>query len=49
MCDAIGHPVRTLRRIRIGPIFDKNLRLGAYRELTAEEVRRLKTTGKKRG
>jgi 23S rRNA pseudouridine2605 synthase len=47
MCDAIGHPVRTLRRIRIGPIVDKNLRLGAYRELTAEEVRRLKTTGKK--
>jgi pseudouridine synthase len=49
MCDAIGHPVRTLRRIRIGPIMDKNLRLGAYRELTAEEVRRLKATGKKRG
>jgi 23S rRNA pseudouridine2605 synthase len=47
MCDAIGHPVRTLRRIRIGPIFDKNLRLGTYRELTSEEVRRLKTTGKK--
>ena len=47
MCDAIGHPVRALRRVRIGPIVDKNLRLGAYRELTADEVRRLKNTGKK--
>ena len=47
MCDAIGHPVRTLRRVRIGPIVDKHLRLGAYRELTADEVRRLKNAGKK--
>jgi 23S rRNA pseudouridine2605 synthase len=47
MCDAIGHPVRALRRVRIGPIADKNLRLGAYRELTGEEVRRLKVAGKK--
>lgn len=46
MCDAIGHPVRTLRRVRIGPIADKNLRPGSYRELTPEEVRRLKTAGK---
>ncbi len=44
MGDAIGHPVRTLKRVRIGPIADKNLRLGTYRELTAEEVRRLKNT-----
>lgn len=42
MADAIGHPVRTLRRIRIGPIADKNLRLGTYRELTGDEVRMLK-------
>jgi 23S rRNA pseudouridine2605 synthase len=46
MCDAIGHPVRTLRRIRIGPIDDKNLRVGTYRELTPDEVRRLKKAGK---
>jgi 23S rRNA pseudouridine2605 synthase len=45
MCDAIGHPVRALRRVRIGPISDKRLKLGAYRELTAEEVRRLKAAG----
>jgi 23S rRNA pseudouridine2605 synthase len=47
MCDAIGHPVRTLRRVRIGPIADKHLRVGAYRELTADEVRRLKNAAKK--
>jgi 23S rRNA pseudouridine2605 synthase len=47
MCDAIGHPVRTLRRIRIGPITDKHLRAGAFRELSAEEIRRLRNaTGK---
>ena len=28
MCDAIGHPVRTLKRIRIGPIADKNSESG---------------------
>ena len=42
MCDAIGHPVRTLRRVRIGPLADKTLRPGAFRELTREEVARLK-------
>jgi pseudouridine synthase len=41
MCDAIGHPVRTLRRVRIGPIADKRLRAGTYRELTSDEVRKL--------
>ncbi len=46
MADAIGHPVRTLKRTRIGPLADKNLRLGTYRELTAEEVRRLKKSAK---
>jgi pseudouridine synthase len=46
MCDAIGHPVRTLKRIRIGPIADGRLKLGAYRELTADEVRKLKRAGR---
>lgn len=46
MADAIGHPVRTLKRVRIGPIFDKSLRVGAFRELTPEEVQRLKRSGK---
>ena len=48
MCDAIGHPVRTLKRVRIGPIADKSLKLGAYRDLTAEEVRKLKGASRKR-
>jgi 23S rRNA pseudouridine2605 synthase len=42
MCDAIGHPVRKLRRVRIGPIQDPALKTGVFRELTNEEVRRLK-------
>jgi pseudouridine synthase len=46
MCDAIGHPVRTLRRVRIGPLSDSKLKRGAFRELTADEVRRLKSAGR---
>lgn len=41
MCDAVGHPVARLVRTRIGPITDRQLRPGTYRELTAEEVRHL--------
>jgi pseudouridine synthase len=47
MCDAIGHPVRTLRRVRIGPLVDNKLKPGAFRELTADEVKRLKSAGKR--
>jgi pseudouridine synthase len=47
MCDAIGHPVCALRRVRIGPIADKNLRVGSYRELTTDEIRRLKKSAKR--
>src|SRR5688500_71987 len=46
MCDAIGHPVRTLKRVRIGPIADKHLKVGAYRELTAEEIQKLRKAAK---
>jgi 23S rRNA pseudouridine2605 synthase len=42
MCEAIGHPVRTLRRTRIGPLTDRHLRPGHWRELTEEEVARLR-------
>lgn len=38
MCDAVGHPVRALRRIRIGPLQDRRLKPGQWRELSAEEV-----------
>jgi 23S rRNA pseudouridine2605 synthase len=41
MCDAVGHPVRRLVRTRIGPISDRRLKPGAWRELTAREVRAL--------
>jgi 23S rRNA pseudouridine2605 synthase len=46
MCDAIGHPVRRLRRVRIGPLSDHTLKPGAFRELTNEEIRRLKSAGR---
>ena len=40
MCEAVGHPVRTLRRIRIGPLEDRRLKTGQWRELSAEELTR---------
>lgn len=42
MCQAVGHPVITLKRTRIGPIADRRLKPGAWRDLTAEEVRKLR-------
>jgi 23S rRNA pseudouridine2605 synthase len=41
MCEAIGHPVRRLVRTRIGPIADRTLRPGQWRELTLDERRAL--------
>ena len=38
MCDAIGHPVVRLRRVRIGPIVDEHIRPGEFRELTPREI-----------
>jgi 23S rRNA pseudouridine2605 synthase len=42
MCDAIGHPVVRLRRVRIGPIADDRLKPGEFRELSAKEVAALR-------
>jgi len=42
MCEATGHPVETLTRVRIGPLKDSRLKPGQFRDLTPEEVRRLK-------
>jgi 23S rRNA pseudouridine2605 synthase len=42
MCDAIGHPVDRLRRVRIGPITDEHIRPGEFRELDAREVAALR-------
>jgi 23S rRNA pseudouridine2605 synthase len=41
MCEAVGHPVRRLVRTRIGPLTDRTLRPGAWRELTTDEWRAL--------
>jgi 23S rRNA pseudouridine2605 synthase len=43
MCEAVGHPVQKLRRVRIGPIADRRLRPGEWRELTKIEVEKLKS------
>jgi 23S rRNA pseudouridine2605 synthase len=41
MLEAVGHPVQSLKRTRIGPISDRQLKPGTWRELTSDEVRRL--------
>jgi pseudouridine synthase len=42
MFEAVGHPVRDLTRTRIGPITDRRLGPGDWRELTVREVEKLK-------
>lgn len=41
MCAAVGHPVVRLVRTRIGPLADRRLPPGHWRELSVAEVRRL--------
>lgn len=41
MCAAVGHPVRRLARVRIGPLRDSHLAPGEWRPLTVAEVRSL--------
>jgi 23S rRNA pseudouridine2605 synthase len=43
MCEAIGHPVTHLKRVAIGPIRDATLQPGQWRELTENELKRLRT------
>lgn len=43
MCEAIGHPVQRLVRVRIGPLRDPTLAPGAWRALTDQEVIALAT------
>jgi 23S rRNA pseudouridine2605 synthase len=45
MLSAVGHPVTRLVRVRIGPIADRALAPGAWRELTPAEVRSLYEAG----
>lgn len=42
MCEAVGHPVQRLKRTRVGPITDRRLKPGEWRELSAEEVNKLR-------
>jgi 23S rRNA pseudouridine2605 synthase len=42
MCEAVGHPVQRLKRTRIGPISDRKLPVGAWRDLTRQEVAALR-------
>jgi 23S rRNA pseudouridine2605 synthase len=42
MLDAIGHPVTLLKRVAIGSLKDSGLKPGHWRDLTSDEVSRLK-------
>ena len=50
MCEAVGHPVRALARTCMGPLRDRRLKPGMWRELTLDEVSALKKApgGKKK-
>ncbi len=45
MCEAVGHPVKRLTRIRLGPLELGELRPGAHRRLSEDEVRALANAG----
>ena len=42
MLEAVGHPVRNLRRVRVGPLSLGDLPMGEARELSEEEVEALR-------
>ena len=42
MFDSVGHKVLLLRRVRFGPLDLGDLRRGEWRELSAEEIAKLK-------
>jgi 23S rRNA pseudouridine2605 synthase len=42
MCDSVGHPVKTLKRVRIGPLVLKGMRAGEARLLGKKEVDNLR-------
>jgi 23S rRNA pseudouridine2605 synthase len=46
MCAAVGHPVRSLARTRIGPLHDASLAPGQWRVLTRREVHSLYAAGR---
>ncbi len=46
MCEAVGHPVVRLARTSIGPLVLGDLRSGAHRRLSSEEVAALRRSGR---
>jgi 23S rRNA pseudouridine2605 synthase len=48
MCEAVGHPVQTLRRTRFGPIADRHLKPGQWRDLSMPEIAALKDASLKK-
>jgi pseudouridine synthase len=42
MCESVGHPVVRLRRVAIGPLRDRTLRPGQFRDLTPAELAALR-------
>jgi 23S rRNA pseudouridine2605 synthase len=44
MCEAVGHPVRALERVRIGPLSLGDLAPGSYRRLSEEEIGALRAS-----
>jgi 23S rRNA pseudouridine2605 synthase len=42
MCEAVGHPVITLERVRFGPLWLGKLAEGEHRRLTAREIEKLR-------
>lgn len=41
MCEAVGHPVTRLVRVRVGPLTDRRLAPGSWRLLTPDELKAL--------
>jgi 23S rRNA pseudouridine2605 synthase len=41
MCEAVGHPVSRLVRVRLGPLTDRRLKPGEWRPLETEELHQL--------
>lgn len=46
MCEAVNHPVVSLKRIAFGPLLLGNIALGTSRKLTPAEVERLRAAGR---
>ncbi len=49
MCEAVGRPVRELRRVRFGPLELGDLREGKARRLTPSEIEALRAAGDQAG